>query len=109
MNDLYCRIENSCIDYIAMSEVDSDSTSVLFPGVYKGTKVLWEATIVVCDGPQYIELSEGQRPSNKAILKITVGLNVNRISGTVILKTIKMVRQYRNLQPGKYEYKGINK
>ena len=35
---------------------------------------------------------------------LKIGLNVPRIDTPVIRKTIIMIRQYKNLQPGRHEY-----
>ena len=106
MSDLHSHIKNSCIEYIAATEIGGRSADILFAGNFLGQNVVWQATITVHEGRQYIDVSHNPV---KSVITVCIGLNVDRISDSVIQKSIKMVQQYRNLRFGKHEFDGKNK
>lgn len=55
---------------------------------------------------QFIEIlpQDNSQAADKPVLQIRVGLNVPEITPDVIEKTIIMIRNYKRLQMGRYEY-----
>ena len=119
---LYRCIADSCIDYLALSPLGETQVKIQFTGNFEGNPVLWTATIIALNALE-------SRPGNNARAKnkenqyinitlencgsilreIEVGLPVNSIDESTILKTMTMLRQYKNLRRGRYKYKGLYK
>ena len=110
-HDLYQLLVSSCVEYIAYSAVGGTEVSVAFAGQFETRPVVWLATICCLpadiDGQkqQYIDVSvqDQTRP------EITIGLPLTSINEPDILKSIMMVRQYRNLRRGRHEFLGARK
>lgn len=91
---------------------EKDRAHIRFAGVFQGKPVLWDVVIVTLErcareAPadrrawrSFIDVS-GPRGDT---LGVTVGLPLGRTDEPAILKTIKMLRQYRALAPGRHEY-----
>ncbi|WP_455202770.1 hypothetical protein, partial [Kaarinaea lacus] len=97
------------IDYIAHSVVGESQVEVEFTGRFAQRNVVWFA-IIRClsadrDRKQYIDVKlEGTaRP------RVEIGLPLNTIDEPAILKSILMIRYYKNLREGRHEFSGREK
>ncbi|WP_455208865.1 hypothetical protein [Kaarinaea lacus] len=107
-NHLYKALVSSCVEYIAHSVVGEPQVSVQFAGQFESRDVVWFATIRCLPEDtgtrqlQYInvQMSESARP------RVEVGLPLKTINESDILKTIMMIRQYRNLSRGRHAFSG---
>jgi hypothetical protein len=101
------------IEYIAHNPVGGPQVRVDFAGRFAGHPVIWCATIVALGrgaAKQYIDVQTiggSQRPED--LLQVEIGLPLNTIHEPDVLKTIIMMRQYKNLGPGKHEFAGAAK
>lgn len=87
-----------------------------FSGRFAGREVLWHCQLVTLASiarqsqcrqqRQFIEIlsNPGAELAESAELQIRIGLNVAAIDAAVIEKTIIMIRNYKRLQIGRYEY-----
>ena len=100
------------IEYIAYSPIGVEEVLIEFVGEFAGLPVIWNARLIALNQtttqtfPQYIDISSCE---NKTEFKIEIGLAVNEITEPTILKTIMMVRQYKQLRLGRHEFLGANK
>jgi len=107
----YDQLATSCVEYIAHSPVGETRVVVEFTGHFEDHPVLWQATIVALHaepsspGNQYITVNV----EHDARPQVEIGLPVSLINEPTILKAITMVRQYKNLRRGRYEFQGIQK
>ena len=110
-HDLYETLMSSCVDYIAHSAVGEAEVCVTFAGLFESRPVVWFANIhcLTSDNgeqkPQYIEV----QVNDPARPRISVGLPLTAINESDILKTIMMVRQYKQLRRGRHEFLGRGK
>ena len=96
------------IDYIAHDPVGEGRVRVEFAGQFEGRPVIWQATIIAMDRndtQQYIEV----RVPPEGSPVVEVGLPLSAINEPDILKTILMVRHYKNLRRGRHSFAGIAK
>jgi len=124
-SQLYNQITNSCIDYLALSPLGENHARVQFTGQFEQQPVVWEATIIGLSVPaqapmgstkqsrandkatQYIEITHVSRGS--PIRQVEIGLLVAVIDEATVLKTMIMLRQYKNLRNGRYSFQGLHK
>lgn len=110
-HDLYQALVSSCVEYIAYSAVGETEVSVAFVGQFESRPVVWFARICCLPDDngeskrQFIEVevSDPARPN------ISIGLPLTIINESDILKTIMMVRQYKQLRRGRHEFLGRQK
>lgn len=101
----------SCVEYIAYSTVGQREVNVAFAGRFESLPVVWNAIIRCLPADanelqqQFIDIN-AQDPIRP---EITIGLPLATINEPDILKTIMMVRQYRNLRRGRHEFLGRRK
>ena len=101
-------LTRGAIDYIAHDPVGNTVVHVEFAGQFEGRTVIWQATIIAmdrADAQQYIEVR--MPPDGSPIVEI--GLPLSAINEPDILKTILMVRHYKNLRRGRHSFAGIAK
>jgi hypothetical protein len=101
---------DSCIEYLAYSPVGEAEVRVAFADTFEARPVVWCATIRCLpedsdNQQQYIEVQVDD-PLHPTV---RVGLPLPMINEPVILKTIKMIRQYKNLRRGRHEFLGSQK
>jgi hypothetical protein len=100
-------------DYLLVSQPDSATAHIRFPGTFEDAPVIWDATVraLQCrdgehegiDTPprrQYIDIA----PEGFPMRSITIGLNVTAIDPPVLLKTTIMIRKYKRLHAGRHEF-----
>jgi len=119
---LYRCLSDSCIDYLALSPLDEAQVKIQFTGHFEGNPVLWSATIIALMAPearpdvnaraknrenQYINIKF--ESCGSILREVEVGLPVNSVDESTILKTMTMLRQFKNLRRGRYEYQGLYK
>lgn len=101
------------IEYIAHNPVGGSRVRIDFAGHYSKQPVIWRATIVALgrEAPkQYIDVRTPNGPrQSEDLLEVEIGLPFNAIHEAEVLKTIVMMRQYKNLRPGKHEFAGAAK
>ena len=108
------RLEATGRPYEALMPLGGNAARVRFLGTLEGSEVLWNATLITlehyCRGLPPAERALGVRqfialaPVQDGRGSITIALNVPRIDGPAILKTIIMIRQWKRLRPGRHEY-----
>lgn len=107
--NLYQRLSSSCIDYIAHSVVGESQVEVEFAGKFVQRNVVWIATIRCLsadkDRKQYIDVQLGEADSPR----VDIGLPLNTIDEPAILKSMLMIRHYKNLREGRHEFSGRGK
>jgi hypothetical protein len=114
-NSLLERLLSRPIEYIAHSPIGEIEAFIEFAGDFERHPVIWNARIVALnqttDQPfsQYIDISSCENNTNNTELNIEIGLAVNEITEPTILKTIMMIRQYKQLRSGRHEFLGANK
>ena len=91
---------------------EKDRAHIRFAGVFQGKPIVWDVVILTLErcargAPahhrlwrSFIDVSGPRR----GVVAVTVGLPVARIDEPTILKTIKMIRQYRALAAGRHEH-----
>ena len=100
-------------DYLLVSQPDSTTAHIRFPGTFEDAPVIWDATVRALryrnggnegiDTPtrrQYIDIA----PEGFPMRSITIGLNVTAIDPPVLLKTTIMIRKYKRLHTGRHEF-----
>jgi hypothetical protein len=100
-------------DYLLVNQPDSNSAHIRFLGIFKGSPVIWDATVRALayrqvgkardnavPRRQYIEIA----PEGYPLRRITVGLNVAAIDPPALQKTIIMIRKYKRLHSGRHEF-----
>jgi len=111
---LFQNLNGSAIDYIALSEVGVNSASIIFTGNFENKPVIWQALLVAMDSkernklPQYIEIPPQEKDVDLCVA-VEIGLHVTAIDEPTIVKAIKMIQQFKNLQRGRHEFSGPNK
>lgn len=101
---------DSCIEYLAYSPVSEAEVRVAFADTFEARPVVWYAIIRglpanTNNQQQYIEVQVDD-PLHPTV---TVGLPLSVINEPAILKTILMIRQYKNLRRGRHEFSGSQK
>ena len=83
-----------------------------FKGLFQDNEVTWDTHFFTLDGyrleedikntelKQFIDI----QALKENIFKLTIALNVNKISHPNIQKMIIMIKQYKNLSIGRHEY-----
>jgi hypothetical protein len=104
-------------EYTCLEPAQDDHVHIRFQGPFQGKEVTWDARIVTLEHEhrarqslrrpasyrelrQFIDVGE----SDNGIRMLRIGLNIERIDESVILKTIIMVRQYKRLREGRHEF-----
>jgi hypothetical protein len=82
-----------------------------FEGTFNTAKLIWDCQLeTLCSiaqrtcqpqQRQFIDIAAQAQAGNR---RICIGLNVRHITPAVIEKTIIMIRNYKRLQVGRYEY-----
>ena len=107
--NLYQRLSSGFIDYIAHNVVGENQVKVEFAGRFAQRKVVWLATIRCLPNgigsKQYIDvqLKESGNP------RVEIGLPLETVDEPTILKSILMIRHYKNLKEGRHEFSGREK
>jgi hypothetical protein len=106
--NLYLALTKSCVEYIAHGVVGEKEVSLEFAGRFESRPVVWLATIRCLPDDygagrqQYIDV----QGTGSSCLRVEVGLPLQAINESDVLKTIMMIRQYRNLRRGRHEFSG---
>jgi len=99
-------------EFIIEERVNDNEVRFLFEGLFCQQKVTWHAQLYTCNNyrkkfennqksRQFIEIT----PSDiKNHFDIAICLNLQRITRSEIIKTIIMIKQYKNLAIGKHEF-----
>lgn len=119
---LYRCLEDSCIDYLALTPLGGPHATIQFVGKFEGESVLWTATIFALKSPQtgpdvnvrvknkdkqYIDIA--LKNGSGVERDVEIGLPISSVDESTILKTMTMLRQYKNLHRGRHEYRGLHK
>jgi hypothetical protein len=113
MEGFLSALAESGEDYLLVSQSDSATAHIRFPGTFENAPVIWDATVraLQCrngeneaiDAPQrrqYIDIA----PQGFPMRSIAIGLNVAAIDPPVLLKTAIMIRKYKRLRVGRHEF-----
>jgi len=76
-----------------------------FDGRFAGRPVVWDVTLLALGrqgGEQYLEVGAARQ----GIQPIRVGLLLDRVDQSCMLKTRVMIENYKNLRPGRHEFAG---
>ncbi len=100
--------------YEALEPLGGQTTLVRFTGPLQGRDIVWNVRLItLAHHYQTVSCSErlqGVRqfiavgPSANGVGSATIALNLSRIDEPAVLKTIIMVRQWKQLGPGRHEY-----
>lgn len=99
------------MQYTLIEQFNPQHAHIYFEGQFKGKKVTWNTQIFTIqefmktensatNGKQIIDI----QPAEANILKLTVALNVQKISEPEIQKMMIMIRQYKNLALGRHQF-----
>ena len=109
--NIYQQLSASCVEYIAHNLVGntllgSTRVDVEFVGRFAQRNVVWFASIRCLPSDngmkQYIDI-QARDPDAP---RVDIGLPLNNIDEPAILKSILMIRQYKNLGEGRHEFSG---
>jgi hypothetical protein len=106
-------------DFICTREPSDGCAGIRFLGEFQGLELVWDATIMTLafynrrrghDGRpavhrQFIDIA----PSGTPLRRIDIGLELEKIDTTTLLKTIIMVRKYKRLRAGRHEFGGAHR
>jgi hypothetical protein len=104
-------LEASGGDYVLVGQAGSGRARVRFRGNFEGHSVVWDCHFLTlaaeaADNPgvgslrNFIEIGEAGEHG----VALRVGLALTCIDAPAIEKMIIMIRNYRNLRPGRHEY-----
>ncbi len=85
-----------------LSEPDEEQVRLRFTGPFEGHTVTWNATFQVARQNQPNAIEIGNEGSDG--VQLTVTLALSRFDLPAIRKTVIMIRQYKRLQRGRYEF-----
>lgn len=112
LNSLIDELDGSAADYLLLEDHGPEHGHCLFRGQFQNQDIVWDCHIhplLQNDASengsrsrQYIDISQQK---NDKSLRIEIGLNVISITRAVVLKSIIMVRQFKNLDYGRHEWK----
>ena len=100
------------MSYTVIKQTDSQLAHIKFEGPFHGETVTWDTYFYTLDGyiaqldsadtihKQFIEIE----PIDTKNLKLTIALKIDEINEPNIEKMMIMVKQYKNLDIGRYEY-----
>lgn len=91
--------------YECLDALGGDRVRVRFAGRLLGESVTWDATLCTLAAAshparRFIEVGETTSEGTR----LTVGLDVARIDRPTVLKTVIMIRGWKNLRPGRHDY-----
>ena len=100
-------------EYIIENAGDANEVKFSFAGQFKQQTVTWHAHLLTCKHKklqnqiinepirQFIDIKPISKENH---YQITVCLNISHITKAEIMKSIIMIRQYKNLALGKHEF-----
>lgn len=99
------------MQYTLIKQINPQHAHISFEGLFEGKKVIWDTQFLTIqefvkiensaiNGKQIIDIQSAEAN----ILKLTVALNIPKISEPEIRKMIIMIRQYKNLALGRHQY-----
>jgi hypothetical protein len=98
--------------YTLVQQFNTQHAHIKFDGPFQGNSVTWDTHFFTLRGyiahennkntnlKQFIDI----KPIDADILKLTVALNIDAITAPNIQKMMIMIKQYKNLSIGRYEY-----
>lgn len=101
--------------YESLSPIPAAAVQIRFTGPFEQKSVIWQAQIATLayyskecatadDSPVILKPFIDVGENNDTYRLIRIGLNVPIIDEATIRKTIIMIRQYRLLRKGRYDY-----
>jgi hypothetical protein len=106
------ELDGSAADYLLFDDHSPEQGHCLFRGTFQGQNVIWDCHIHPLLNParrnqetpprHFIDIAQQK---NYISQRIDIGLNVINITRAVVLKSVIMVRQYKNLDYGRHEWK----
>ncbi len=98
--------------YTLIQQFNAQFAHVKFNGFFQGEAVTWDTHFFTLQGyvvqenikdtklKQFIDIQAAE----SGIMKLTIALNIKEINKPSIQKMIIMIKQYKNLSPGRHEY-----
>lgn len=112
LSSLIEELDGSAADYLLFDDHTPEHGHCLFRGRFQGQDVVWDCHLHPLLHPDYLDSGTPQRQfidiaqqKNYISQRIDIGLNVININKAVVLKSIIMVRQYKNLAYGRHQWK----
>lgn len=98
--ELKARLAAGHCDYETAARHGNGSVDIRFTGPFEGREVVWAARIEVTSETQFIEIGD----PDGAVFPLRIGLNLAVIDDPALAKAVVMVRQYKRLRRGRYEF-----
>ncbi len=98
--------------YTPIQQHNTQLAHIKFSGPFQGETVIWDTHFFTLKGymaqenikntklKQFIDI----QTAKSGIMKLTIALNIKEINKPSIQKMIIMIKQYKNLSPGRHEY-----
>jgi len=98
--------------YTLIQQHNTQLAHIKFSGPFQGEIVIWDTHFFTLQGymeqentkdaklKQFIDIQAAE----PGIMKLTIALNIKEINKPSIQKMIIMIKQYKNLSPGRHEY-----
>jgi len=98
--------------YTLIQQHNTQLAHIKFSGPFQGETVIWDTHFFTLKGymaqenikvtklKQFIDIQAAE----PGIMKLTIALNIAEINKPNIKKMIIMIKQYKNLSPGRHEY-----
>lgn len=111
--DRQCRAEGK--DYRLLEKRDNEYAHFQFTGIFEGNSLIWDAQLYTLAYYFNKVVEAGQSPREVRqfidvgeafgdMRHIRIALNLQAIDAPAISKTMIMIRQYKRLLRGRYEY-----
>ncbi len=89
--------------YLLLEPVRPERARFRFTGRFAGREVIWNAELTPMEPGEHKQSIEVGEPSGKEI-PVKIRLALRQITRPDILKTILMIRNYKNLRTGRHEW-----
>jgi len=98
--------------YTLIQQHNTQLAHIKFSGPFQGETVIWDTHFFTLKGymmqesikdtqlKQFIDI----QPAESGIMRLTIALNIKEINKPSIQKMMIMIKQYKNLSPGRLEY-----
>lgn len=100
------------MSYTLIQQFNNQVAHIKFNGLFQGKEVTWDTHFFTLQGymaqenikdtklKQFIDI----HVIEPGIMRLTIALNITEVNEPNILKMMIMIKQYKNLSPGRHEY-----
>lgn len=100
------------MSYTIINQFNTQHARIEFIGPFKGETVTWDTDFFTLEGflakenikdtnlKQFIDI----KPVRSGVMKLTVVQKINEVNNPNIQKMMIMIKQYKELSPGRHEY-----